>query len=222
MSGGLFERLRAACAVEWARYAEHSFVRGLADGTLPTAAFRRYLVQDYLFLIHFSRAKALAVYKAESVTAMRAEMAVLDLLLNTEMQLHVGYCAEWGISEAEIEQAVEAEETMAYTRYVLERGMAGDILDLDVAMAPCALGYGEIANWINAHPSRKRDGNPYESWIAMYAGAEYQAMCVEFSNRLDVLSAQRGGDARFADLAKTFGQATRLEAAFWDMGLRGA
>ncbi len=220
-ANGLFARLRTSCAAEWKRYVEHPFVLGLADGTLPETAFRRYLVQDYLFLIHFSRAKALAVYKAESVAAMREAAAMLDLLLNTEMRLHVGYCAEWGITEAEIQQADEAEETMAYTRYVLERGLAGDILDLDVAMAPCALGYGEIATWINAHPARKRGGNRYESWIAMYEGAEYQTMCAEFGARLDNLSVLRGGEARFADLVKTFSQATRLEAAFWDMGLRG-
>lgn len=32
----------------------------LGDGTLPDAAFRMYLVQDYLFLIQFARAYALA------------------------------------------------------------------------------------------------------------------------------------------------------------------
>jgi thiaminase len=34
---------------------------------------------------------------------------------------------------------------MAYTRYVLEQGMSGDILDLRVAMLPCIAGYGEVA-----------------------------------------------------------------------------
>ena len=57
--GGLFRRLREACAGDWAAYTWHPFVQGLSDGTLPLAAFRRYLIQDYLFLIHFARAKAL-------------------------------------------------------------------------------------------------------------------------------------------------------------------
>ncbi len=30
------------------------------------------------------------------------------------------------------------------TRFVLDRGMAGDLLDLHVALAPCVLGYAEI------------------------------------------------------------------------------
>ena len=47
----IFDRLKAAAADEWASYVDHDFVRKLGDGTLPEAAFRMYLVQDYLFLI---------------------------------------------------------------------------------------------------------------------------------------------------------------------------
>ena len=64
----------------WNDYTENDFVRGLADGTLPQASFRTYLLQDYLFLVrtanitteieltsqkHFARAYALASYKAK-------------------------------------------------------------------------------------------------------------------------------------------------------------
>lgn len=214
----LFARLVAANHADCARYTDHDFVRGLGDGTLPEAAFRRYLVQDWLFLVHFSRAYALGVYKAESLAAMRDLARGLSFLLETEMALHVRFCAGWGITETEMEAAPEAEETMAYTRYVLERGMAGDILDLEVALAPCILGYGEIGR---ALAPRATAANPYAGWIAMYAGEDYQRLCAERAARLDTLAAARGGAARFAELAKTFGQATRLEAAFWSMGLRG-
>ena len=51
----IFSRLKAAAADDWAGYVDHEFVRQLGDGTLPEAAFRMYLVQDYLFLIQFAR-----------------------------------------------------------------------------------------------------------------------------------------------------------------------
>ncbi|MCP1762590.1 thiaminase [Bradyrhizobium japonicum] len=53
-----FERLKTAVSAEWRAYTEHPFTSGLADGSLPEAAFRHYLVQDYLFLIEFARAYA--------------------------------------------------------------------------------------------------------------------------------------------------------------------
>ena len=70
--GALFGELRDAVATDWAAYTGHPFVRRLADGTLPEAAFRHYLGQDYLFLIHFARAYGLAVYKSTDLDEMRA------------------------------------------------------------------------------------------------------------------------------------------------------
>jgi thiaminase/transcriptional activator TenA len=219
--GGLFRRLKATCAEDWQAYTWHPFVQGIADGSLPLAAFRRYLVQDYLFLVQFVRAYALAAYKAESLDAFRDKAAAIGALLH-EMTLHLGYCAEWGIPEAAILAEPEAPETVAYTRWVLDRGMAGDILDLEVALAPCTIGYGEIALAIEASPTRRRGANRYESWITMYAGAEYQALARASAARLDALGESHGGAARFASLAADFAKAARLEADFWQMGLRAA
>jgi thiaminase/transcriptional activator TenA len=59
-----FERLKTAASAEWRAYTEHPFTNGLADGSLAEAAFRHYLVQDYLFLIEFAPAYARSVYKS--------------------------------------------------------------------------------------------------------------------------------------------------------------
>ncbi|PZW44791.1 thiaminase/transcriptional activator TenA [Humitalea rosea] len=215
--GGLFRRLRAA-APAWEAYCWHPFVQGLADGTLPLPAFQHYLVQDYLFLIQFARAKALGVFKAESLGAMRDKAAAVLAILD-ETKLHLKYCAEWGLDEAAVVATPEAAQTVCYTRWVLDRGMAGDILDLEVALAPCTIGYGEIALKIEAHPSRSRANNPYESWIAMYAGEGYQSLARAAAARLDSLGVSHGGDARFPALARGFAEAARLETDFWQMGL---
>ena len=215
----LFARLRAACKQEWNAYTRHSFVRQLGDGTLPTAAFRRYLTQDYLFLIHFARAYGLAAYKSRSLVDIREAAAGLSAIADSEMRLHVSYCEDWGITEDVMAAEPEAQETMAYTRYVLEAGMAGDLLDLYVALAPCIVGYGEIGSML--HGSHKLESNPYKAWIDMYASDDYQSGARRVVNHMDRLMKSRGGEGRFEALAGTFREATRLEAAFWDMGLKG-
>ncbi|TCZ54639.1 TenA family protein [Roseicella aquatilis] len=216
--GGLFRRLREGCAAEWRAYTWHPFVRGLSDGTLPLAAFRRYLVQDYLFLIHFARAEALAVFKAESLEAMQEKTEAIRAIL-AETRLHLGYCAAWGIAEGEVRATPESAETVSYTRYVIDRGLAGDILDLEVALAPCTVGYGEVALRILADPGRRREGNPYQSWIDTYADPAYQALARGAAARIDRLGGTHGGESRFASLRATFAEAARLEARFWQQGL---
>lgn len=215
----LFGRLRSACAGEWNAYCTHEFVRRIADATLPEECFRHYLQQDYLFLIHFGRAWALAVYKSETLADMRAAAATLNAILNYEMDLHVKYCAGRGLKEQDLEQITEAKANMAYTRYVLERGFAGDILDLHVALAPCIIGYAVIGKNLAEDPSTKLEGNPYRDWIEMYAGETFQKEAMAAMQHLDQLAASRMGSGRFESLVKTFRQATTLEIGFWDMGL---
>jgi thiaminase/transcriptional activator TenA len=88
-----FERLKADAAAEWRAYTEHSLTKGMADGSLPEAAFRHYLVQDYLFLIEFARTYALSVYKSPKLADMREGAAGLSAILDVEMDLHVKLCA---------------------------------------------------------------------------------------------------------------------------------
>lgn len=216
---GFFGQLRRAAGTDWDAYVDHAFVRRLADASLPEASFRHYLVQDYLFLIQFARAWALAGYKASTLAELRSAGQAMSAIVDVEMDLHVGYCAQWGLDEAAMAVTPEASATLAYTRFVLERGMAGDLLDLQVALMPCIVGYAEIAVRLAASPERRRDGNRYDDWIDMYAGPGYQQVAADAIAALEASAARRGGDSRFADLARDFAVATRLEARFWQMGL---
>jgi len=218
--GATFSKWRAAAGETWTAYTHHAFVQGMRDGTLPRAAFLHYLVQDYIFLIHFSRAWALAVTKAETIEEMRLCAATVNALIDEEIKLHIGICAEAGISEEELARAEERTENLAYTRYVLDAGHSGDFLDLLAALAPCVMGYGEIGIRLQAEAGE----TPYADWIATYAGAEYQSACNAVADLLEAAVRRRLGDhpensPRWDALCARFTTATRLEVGFWDMGL---
>jgi thiaminase (transcriptional activator TenA) len=215
-----FEHLKNQASAEWRAYTEHPFTEGLADGSLPEAAFRHYLVQDYLFLIEFARAYALAVYKSPDLADMREAAAGLSAILDVEMNLHVKLCAGWGLSPDDLERAPPASEMLAYTRYVLDAGMRGDLLALKVALAPCVIGYAEIATRLAAKPGANAANNPYRVWIAEYAGAPYQEVAANAQAHLDGLAKRYVTPAREAELIAIFREATRLEADFWEMGWR--
>lgn len=216
----LFERLKSAAADEWQAYTAHPFTNAMADGSLPETAFRHYLVQDYLFLIEFARAYALAVYKSPNLAEMRESAAGLSAILDVEMGLHVKLCARWGLSGTDLERAPPATEMLAYTRYVLDTGMRGDLLALKVALAPCVIGYAEIATRLSARREAASDANPYREWIAEYAGAPYLEVASKARAQLDRLAELYLTPARETVLVAIFKEATRLEADFWEMGWR--
>ncbi len=171
----VFERLRSSAAEDWTRYVDHPFVRQLGDGTLPEAAFRAYLVQDYLFLIQFARAYALAAYKSRTPGDIRAAQAGLASILD-ETELHVRLCARWGIGVEALAATREHPATVAYTRFVLDQGAAGDLLDLHVALAPCVVGYAVIGKALAPQGPEALGDHPYREWIADYAGEGYQGV----------------------------------------------
>ncbi|KAI9243721.1 Phosphomethylpyrimidine kinase-domain-containing protein [Phascolomyces articulosus] len=180
----------------WDEFIHHPFVRGMADGTLPRESFIYYLKQDYLYLQHYARSAALAAYKSPNID-MAARNAKIILHIQEEMQLHLKYCEEWGISKQDILTTKESVYNVAYTRYVLDKGATGDQLDLQVAMAPCLLGYGEIGIYLYNDPKTKRE---------------------ELLEELAVHNVSTS-PSRFKEVCDIFEQGTRLEIAFWQMGL---
>ncbi|MGU3538027.1 TenA family protein [Methylobacterium sp. A54F] len=217
----VFERLQSSAVDDWTRYVDHAFVRQLGAGTLPEAAFRAYLVQDYLFLIQFARAYALAAYKSRTPADIRVAQAGLSAILD-ETDLHIRLCARWGIGAEDLAATPEHPATVAYTRFVLDQGAAGDLLDLHVALAPCVVGYAVIGRALAPQGVEALEGNPYREWIAEYAGEPYQAVATRARRHLDDLAARAFTEARLPDLVATFAAASRLEADFWQMGLDAA
>lgn len=218
--GQAFELIRAASGNEWENYTHHSFVEGLGDGTLPYDAFLHYLQQDYVYLIHYSRAWALAVVKSETHEEMATTTAVVNGLINTEFQLHIETCAKAGISQNELFNITERTETLAYTRFVLEAGYSGDFLSLLAALIPCVMGYGEIGLRL----SHEATSETYREWINVYASDEYQQSCQSVGRLFDNAIMRRLGKDYaelpcWANLCKTFKTATRLEGEFWQMGM---
>ncbi|WP_120003199.1 thiaminase II [Nesterenkonia muleiensis] len=213
----LFEELKHAAADDWSDYTHHEFVRQLGRGSLAQPAFRHYLVQDYLFLLQFARAYALAAYKGHTFADLAKGQRGLTAIIE-ESELHVRLCAGWGITREQMEAAPEHPATVAYTRYVLDAGMRGDLLDLQVALAPCVVGYAEIG--ARLQPALEADPeHPYAEWIAEYAGEDSQQLAAEAIAEIEELGARFLSPARFPALAETFATATRMETAFWQMGL---
>lgn len=215
---GTFGRLRKNAGGLWQAYVGHPFVNQLAAGTLAEKCFKKFLTQDYLFLVHFSRAYALLAAKSTNIADIREALDGLKSIIE-EMPLHVAYAKKWGISEEEMSRTTEAIETIAYTRYVLDVGYAGDRLDLMVALLPCVAGYAEVGLRLAGSKTTVFNGNPYSEWIKNYESEEYIKGVIAVIDSFNKLAEKYEGEAHFKHLSEIFNTATRLETEFWQMGL---
>ncbi|KAF2964655.1 hypothetical protein GQX73_g8927 [Xylaria multiplex] len=206
---------RPDVAPVWHRFINHPFVLALGNSELPLESFKNYLVQDYLYLVHFARANALASYKAKNIRDIAAGAKIVQHI-HTEMKLHIDYCKSFGIEKEEIEATEEHQACTAYTRYVLDIGQSEDWLGLQVSLAPCLLGYGAIAKMLHADSRTKIEGNPYWPWILNYVADDY-VQAVQTGCELMERNAVLHSPSRIEELVKVFIHATKMEIGFWEM-----
>ncbi|ERF69513.1 hypothetical protein EPUS_01842 [Endocarpon pusillum Z07020] len=200
----------------WNSYTQHGFVQQLAQGTLPRDLFKNYLVQDYLYLTHFARTNALAAYKSTSMDSISASAHIV-LHIEREMSLHLDYCQQFGLSRSDIEKQKESQACVAYSRYVLDVGQSQDWLALQMALAPCLLGYGAAAQRLHSSADSVKEGNPYWKWIENYVADDY-VEAVRKGSALIESSICKQSPARIEELVKIFIRATEMEIRFWDFG----
>ena len=97
----------------------HPFITGVGDGSLPVENFKHYVKQDYVYLIDYARVLALASAKSPDLETMGWFAGLLDETLNTEMESHRRYCAEFGITRQELDATKPTPTTVAYTSFLL-------------------------------------------------------------------------------------------------------
>ena len=215
----IFSELKKACTTEWEQYVKHEFTLLLGSGKMRQEAFQHYLIQDYIFLKHFARAYGLAAYKSNTLSEIRAASKSLHAIVSIELELHEDYCRSWDIDRATLDQTDENSATIAYTRYVLDCGLTGDILELYTALLPCIMGYGEIGSRLITDKNTKSHGNVYYPWIEMYGGKDYQALAEEALWTFNNLSDSYAGNQRIVKLISIFKRAVQLEIMFWEAPL---
>ncbi len=202
----------------WEAQVHHPFVRGIGDGSLDPTIFERWVRQDYLYLVEFSRVFAWAAAKADRPESMSWYAAALHLTLNTEMSLHREYAARFGITRDELEAEPMWPTTRAYTDFLVRTAADGDLADLVAALLPCAWGYVHVAERLAAAdpPADQR----YADWIDQYASPEFAEAAAWLRMEMDRLAAG-ASPAKRDRLTDLFVLSSRYEWSFWEMCWRG-
>jgi thiaminase/transcriptional activator TenA len=211
-------RLRDDNADLWEACFAHPFVQAIGRGDLHEGAFRRFLVQDYLYLVDYARVLAYASAKAPDVESQSWFARLLDATISTEMDLHRKTCAEWSIDAVELEGAEPLPTTVAYTSFLLRTAMTGEAGDIAAALLPCQWGYSDIG--VRMKANGLPDDARYATWIEAYADPIYVGLTDWLRQFVDRLGANVPAGT-YARWRATFTTTLRYELAFWEMAWTG-
>lgn len=206
--------LRRAADPIWQAQHDHPFVRGIGDGTVDVERFKRWLRQDYRFLVEYCRVFALAAARSPDLTTLRRFAELLQATAVTEMDLHRSYAAEFGITPDELEAEQMAPVTRGYTDFLVRTAAMGEFAELAAALLPCMWGYNEIGLRLaeRGRPAERRCA----AWIDAYADPGFTELAGWCRDLVDGLAEESGPSVR-ARMREAFLASSRYELAFWDV-----
>jgi thiaminase (transcriptional activator TenA) len=194
----------------------HPFVTGLADGTLAPAAFRRFLLQDRLFLEDFGRALALCGSRAADSADLRLMCGHAAEALQVERELHEHLVDRLRIRAEEIAATSPSPTCLGYGAFLVRACAVGRPADGIAALAPCYLMFRRVGTELAASGSPDAS---FAAWIATYDGDAfgqatdaYAAACERALGGLD--EAARASAVEHALIA------ARYEWMFWQAAWR--
>jgi thiaminase/transcriptional activator TenA len=205
--------LRRVADPIWQAQHDHPFVRGIGDGTVDAEHFKRWLRQDYRFLVEYCRVFALAAARSPDLTTLRKFAELLQATAVTEMDLHRSYAAGFGITPDELEAEEMSPVTRGYTDFLVRTAAVGEFAELAAALLPCMWGFSEIGLRL---AERGRPADPRcAAWIDAYADPGFAELAGWCRDLVDGLAEESGPSVR-ARMREAFLTSSRHELAFWD------
>jgi len=211
--------LKAKATKVWEEGYKHLFVQELGQGTLDKEKFKFYLLQDYQYLLQYSKVFAIAAIKSETEELMTRFSTIQYSILAKEMDLHRNYMAGFGITREEILSVKPSLYNKTYTANMLAIGQTGGLAEVLAAVFPCAWTYADYAKRLKVQYADRLEGNFYKTWIENYAGAEFSDSFEWFYDTLDKLVLNMT-DKQREKIVEIFISSVEFEYLFWDMAYK--
>ncbi len=182
----------------WRAATQHPFLDGLRDGSLPEAAFRTWLVQDYLFVFDLLRFQA----RLLSVAPRAGQRVLGEGLVTLE--------AELGWFES---QAARLRLPLDLNRHPVTEAYRRRLLSYaeDWAVGITALWTGERA-YLDSWTRLASGGPVYREFVQHWTHPDFDAYVRELEQLVDAA----GPDE------EAFVTVCRLERQFWEMAWSSA
>lgn len=207
-------RLRQAADVVWEDGYRQPFLRELGEGTLARERFAFYLLQDYRYLTEYAKVHALALTKTDDPEVMQFMTQVQHNIFAVESSVHRTYMASYGVTEQQMAEVRQSPFARAYTSNILAIAYGRPLIDILVAVLPCAWVYADYGQRLAREFADTLDANPYKSWVDMYKTDEFWACSQWLIAHIETLVAGLS-EQRREELIDIFVTGVEHEYMFW-------
>ena len=199
----------------WDEAANKPFVIEMAKGTLDADLFKRYMLQDYLYLKDYIGILINIRDMAEDENTRAFLKRIIDGTVDETERVHVANMKELGITADDIAKSVKFPVINAYVEYMREctdrYGLTGGITSL----LQCSWVYAYIAEKVLKRFPDEIGKSSYGSWFEAYSCQSYLDTNQLWIELLDELGS--GIDEKTSDeMCLIFEKCACYENEFWD------
>ncbi|HEX2205196.1 MAG TPA: hypothetical protein VHG91_17945 [Longimicrobium sp.] len=211
---------RDAAASAWGASFRHPFVVHLADGTLDSARFRFYQMQDARYLEAFSDACALISTRCAGPADKLWFVDAARMALVVEGQLHAGYGRKLGYGPEDIARVELTPNNRAYQDHMVSTALRGTLVEAVAAITPCPWLYVDLGQHLQRTLGEVGDEHPYADWLRTYADPGFNDYMAHLLERLQRF-ADAHDDAARERATAAFAASVRYEWMFWEQAWTG-
>ncbi len=157
----------------WEEAADKPFVRKMADGTLPAAAFRNYMLQDYLYLQDYMDILRLTLDRAEDPDLAGFIRRTIDETERETYRVHLPNMKALGITDVEIKTCIRCGVIREYVEYMRSWLEKYGLLAGLTALLQCSWAYVYIGRKASDQNRDAILSSPYRSWFDAYTSEDY-------------------------------------------------
>lgn len=198
-----------AIAPIYERIVTMPFIKELVNGTLDKEKFKFYIMQDSIYLEHFSKALALIAARCTKIEDSFTYHQFAQNAIVVENHLHDHYFKDFGIEDVGVAQP-------ACHQYFHFLKSTTSLDSVEVGMAavlPCFWIYKAVGDYILKN--QVGQNNPYQKWIDTYGGEEFSKAVQQAINICDIVAEGASSQTK-EDMLEAFITASHLEYDFWD------
>ena len=204
--------LREGAEPFWSAASGHRFTRELADDSLPDEVYRRYLIQDYLFLDLLVRIVGLAIAKAPTLEARITLSRFLAAVTGEENTYFLRSFEALGVEEASLAETAPNAPTRAFQEIMLGAAEGGDYADVLSVLLPVEWVY---LTWAQAVADKKPGRFYLREWIELHSIPAFADFVGWLREEMDREGAALPPE-RQEKLACAFRRIAEQEVAFFD------